>query len=71
MKAAYADMSASLESLSSEKRRLEAAAAQADADGQRNDRERRSLEQQVGGRAAGRLGGRTGWWVPPGVAPRE
>lgn len=40
-------MSANLESLSAEKRRLEAAVAQMEADGRRGDRERRSLEQQV------------------------
>ena len=42
-------MSASLESLSGEKRRLEGQLAQMEADGRHNDRERRSLEQQVGG----------------------
>lgn len=47
VKAAYADMSVSLEGLSGEKRRLETAVAQMEADGQHSDRERRSLEQQV------------------------
>ncbi len=47
VKAAYTDMSANLESLSAEKRRLVAAVAQMEADGRRGDRERRSLEQQV------------------------
>jgi hypothetical protein len=42
-------MSASLESLSGEKRRLEGQLAQMEADGRHKDRERRSLEQQVGG----------------------
>ncbi len=42
-------MSASLESLSAEKRRLEAQVAQMEADGRRSERERRSLEQQASG----------------------
>ena len=46
-------MSASLESLSGEKRRLEGQLAQMEADGRHNDRERRSLEQQVGGWVGG------------------
>lgn len=63
VKAAYTDMSASLESLSAEKRRLEAQLAQMDADGRRSERERRSLEQQVS---------RAGWqggleWLGGGV----
>lgn len=57
VKAAYTDMSASLEALSGDKRRLEAALAQAEADGRRSDRERRSLEQQVRARVVGGLGG--------------
>lgn len=48
VKAAYTEMSSSLESLSAEKRRMEQQLAQMEADGRRNDRDRRSLEQQVG-----------------------
>lgn len=59
VKAAYTDMSASLESLSTEKRRLEAQLAQMEADGRRNERERRSLEQQASGRRW--FGGCRGW----------
>jgi hypothetical protein len=47
IKASYSRVSASLEELAAEKRRLENALAEASATARRNERDRRSLEQQV------------------------
>ena len=58
VKAAYVGMSASLESLSGEKRQLEAHVARLEADNRRSDRERRCgvWGEEGGGEESGRGG---------------